>query len=164
MPNTLSVRSRFRWRTLDDEVYLADGSEVDFSAARRLFILIHGYNTSQEDAQRAFGKFRRRVGGSLPRRELWDFHWPDDHPKALLSKLSYPVRVPQAQSTGNRLAVFLARLPNTVSVTLIAHQLAFTSNFAQTFARLLRPEMTSADRTRPSLRLLMSSDRATHGA
>lgn len=123
MANALSVRRQLRDEELAENVYLSDGSRVDFDSAQRLIILVHGYNNSEEAARAAFGKFRRQVGAGVPQRELWEFHWPGDHPIRFISRITYPARVLGSESVGLRLARFLHDHPRFRSVSLVAHSL-----------------------------------------
>lgn len=125
MTNKLSVR-RARW-TIRDDVH--DTGLAEDRDARRLVVLIHGFNVSEEDAHWSFKDLRAGLQSAIPGGErrlgaVWEFHWPGDHPSGALSKATYPARVPVAQMAGARLAKhWLARRTESESVVVIAHSL-----------------------------------------
>jgi hypothetical protein len=85
-------------------------------------LLIHGYNNSQARAHESFEQFRRNLAHSIPRHELWELHWPGDHPKRIVSMTGYFGRVNFMEDLGAKLARFLGAHPAT-AVCLIAHSL-----------------------------------------
>jgi pimeloyl-ACP methyl ester carboxylesterase len=103
--------------------YEADGSLVDLRSASRLVILIHGYQNSEFKARRSFAIFRSNLSGTVPREQVWEFHWPGDHPELFTSLATYPVRVPIATQAGEALARFLANHTYARSVVIVAHSL-----------------------------------------
>jgi pimeloyl-ACP methyl ester carboxylesterase len=126
MPNSLSVRSQVPGMVAG-EVVAVDGSPQDRSAPR-LTILIHGYQNSEERAQQSYEAFEGALDRAGARRPalgaIWHFHWPSDHPRKLVSIITYAVRVPEARSAGRLLAEgFLATLSPHQEVTLVAHSL-----------------------------------------
>ena len=124
MGNEISARPRGGPETVfAPKAYLAAGLQVDLESASRLILLIHGFNNSEQDARRAFATFRRNLGKSVPREQLWEFHWPGDHPEPFISKVTYPVRVPVAMLTGQALKEFLSERHNARSLVIIAHSL-----------------------------------------
>jgi alpha/beta hydrolase family protein DUF900 len=124
MANALSIRPRTPAETpCADEVYQAGGSRLDLASARRLVILIHGFNNSEASARKSFESFRKLVGSTIPRQELWDFHWPGDHPTRLISLATYGIRVGIAPQVGTKLGEFLSARAAVQSVCIVAHSL-----------------------------------------
>ena len=124
MANALSARPRGGVETIIAEsAYQLDGSPLDLQSARRLVLLIHGYNNSEAKASRAFEKFRRNLNNAIPREELWEVHWPGDLPGLFESLATYPVRVPVAMMAGEALERFLATHTSARSVVIVAHSL-----------------------------------------
>lgn len=103
------------------------------SAARELVVLVHGFNNHEGEAARAYQGFRAgqypRAGVMSPALEpgLGDFFWPGDANWAgLLDKvdfLVYPSAVNTAPIAGERLARFLAGLPNLLVLSFVGHSL-----------------------------------------
>jgi Alpha/beta hydrolase of unknown function (DUF900) len=121
--NALSVRPRRLSETpVSNEVYVLDGSVRDLNSARRLVILIHGYNNSETQAGTSFDAFRESLRDAIPRHELWEFHWPGDHPKRLTALLTYPGRAAVAPEVGARLGSFVRKHPSG-SIAIVAHSL-----------------------------------------
>lgn len=125
MSYELSCR-RARSGGFEDRLYISEGDQTH----DRLVILIHGFNNSREDAERAYRKFQRALDKSLPPgwRErlgpIWQYHWPGDHPSGIISAMTYSTRVPVAQQAGPLLArEFIAKLQPDQSVYLVAHSL-----------------------------------------
>src|ERR1700730_15346467 len=101
MANALSVRPRTSAETpTADEVYVASGSENDLKAAQQLVILIHGFHNSQAAAESSFESFRRRVDQTIPAHELWEFHWPGNHPRPWTSRATYGIRLGYSRDVG----------------------------------------------------------------
>ena len=124
MANVISARPRDERDSIVARVaYLEDGSGVDFNSTRRLVVLIHGYNTGDAAAARSFAAFRQRLRGAVPHEQIWEFHWPGDHPNRLVSAASYAVRVQSAERAGAALARFLATRPHLSSLCIVAHSL-----------------------------------------
>lgn len=94
----------------------------------RLLILIHGYQNSEDDAHHAYLRFQERLRGVMPTGglgsigEVWEFHWPGDHPRFFLSVFTYSARVESARVSGIYLADHLKRLPGR-RVHIVAHSL-----------------------------------------
>lgn len=103
-------------------------SEQD-RAAKRLVILIHGYQNSEQKAAASFGDFVAGIATVLEDRldgfgAIWEFHWPGDHPFAPLSVATYGARVGVAVAAGERLARWwLARRQPDQQVVIVAHSL-----------------------------------------
>lgn len=124
MANELSARPRGGKETVvASTAYLAAGLQVDLDSARRLILLIHGYNNSEHDARCSFAGFRRNLAGAVPREQLWEFHWPGDHAEPFISKATYPVRVLSAILTGQALKAFLSQHRHADSLVIVAHSL-----------------------------------------
>ncbi|WP_374049275.1 alpha/beta fold hydrolase [Sinomonas sp. ASV486] len=102
-----------------------------FSATRfkRLVILVHGFNVSDEDATQAYRQHLRALRIAMayrePKRlgEFIGFHWPGDHPDPLLSKLTFAARPPDAIRSGERLVEYLEEIKPQPEVVIIAHSL-----------------------------------------
>ncbi len=94
-----------------------------------LLILIHGYNTTKAEAEDLYKRFQEQLvkllGGGLGRAgEVWEFHWPGDHPSSIISMFSYGARVPVATKSGEHLAHYLANeLKSHQTVNIVAHSL-----------------------------------------
>jgi hypothetical protein len=103
------------------------------SAARELVVLVHGFNNHMGEAAEAYQGFRSRqypwAGVMPPALEpvLGDFFWPGDADwVGLLDKadfLVYPTAVNTAPLAGQRLATYLASMPNLLSVDFVGHSL-----------------------------------------
>lgn len=103
------------------------------SAARELVILVHGFNNHMGEAAEAYQGFRDRqypLAGLVPpalEPSLGDFFWPGDANWAgLLDKvdfLVYPTAVNTAPHAGQRLALYIASLPNLVNLHFVGHSL-----------------------------------------
>lgn len=103
------------------------------SAARELVVLVHGFNNHMGEAAQAYQGFRDRqypwAGVMPPALEpvLGDFFWPGDADwVGLLDKIDflvYPTAVNTAPLAGQRLAKYLASLPNLLNVDFVAHSL-----------------------------------------
>lgn len=101
------------------------------SAARELVILVHGFNNHMGEAAEAYQGFRNRqypLAGLLPpalEPSLGDFFWPGEaNWPGLLDKvdfLVYPAAVNTAPHAGQRLAHYIAGLPNLVTVHFVGH-------------------------------------------
>jgi pimeloyl-ACP methyl ester carboxylesterase len=96
--------------------------------APRLLILIHGFNTTEAEAEERYRKFQDELSGALAGRlglvgEVWEFHWPGNHPIPEMSDLSYGPRVPIATLSGRELADYLAGLGSHQAVNIVAHSL-----------------------------------------
>jgi pimeloyl-ACP methyl ester carboxylesterase len=92
-------------------------------------ILIHGYQNSEEKAERSYLAFEKQLHQiPTPRAamgSIWHFHWPSDHPSKLISIATYSVRVPQAEQSAELLVDELLKDPLKPhqTVSLIAHSL-----------------------------------------
>jgi pimeloyl-ACP methyl ester carboxylesterase len=126
MANKLSVRPNSRVRSRADAVWLEDGSRLDLTA-RRLLILVHGYQNAPDQAQRSYDRFRRNIRAVTGTADhfgvTWGFFWPGDDPNKLISVITYSARVEPASTAGERLAEFLELLDSRQSVRLVGHSL-----------------------------------------
>lgn len=108
MRNRVSVREDWVRDRLAAELDW-EGSLGDH-IADRLVILIHGYQNSAVKAERSYLDFRAAMRDAIaPGRErqlgpYWEFHWPGNHHRGLISLATYSVRVPIALIAGERLA------------------------------------------------------------
>lgn len=102
------------------------------SAARELVVLVHGFNNHMGEGASDYQAFRAHqyplAGFSAPALEgsLADFFWPGDADMGLLDKLdfmAYPQAVHVAPGAGQRLAAFLATLPNLLTLDFVGHSL-----------------------------------------
>lgn len=125
MFSKLSVR-RAGWAIADD---VLDTGLAEDRDARRLVILIHGFNVSEQAARGAFMDMRAGLRAAIPGGlgklgAIWEFHWPGDHPSGWVSKGTYPARVYAARDAGRLLAEdWLAQRTQSEKVILIAHSL-----------------------------------------
>src|SRR4051794_38678028 len=100
---------------LADAVRIERGPDDDLHDAR-LVILIHGYRNSAEVAHERFTAFTKTLttaGWPTPLARFgrfWEFHWTGDHPNTAVGVATYAARVPDARSSGERLAAFLSDL------------------------------------------------------
>lgn len=105
--------------------------ECSFEAreADRIVIMIHGFNTSKDDASAKYRALAREIekrasGGFSALGELVEFHWPGDHPNAAVSLASYGSRVGPAKDAGQKLARrWLRCRRRDQHVVVIAHSL-----------------------------------------
>jgi pimeloyl-ACP methyl ester carboxylesterase len=124
--NELSVRSRTPGVTVAAKVTCVGNHEAD----QRLLILIHGFNNSCDEARTSYERFDRNIHDALRFRyrstvgSLWGFHWPGNHENRTISALTYAVRVPDAQLSGERLADYLAeKTRSDQDIVIVAHSL-----------------------------------------
>ena len=82
---------------------------------RRVVLLVHGYNNTEEAARRSFGQFTKdleQLGSSaralLP--DLGGFYWPGDANLGPISFLSYPFEIEPARKSAQRLAEYVRTL------------------------------------------------------
>jgi pimeloyl-ACP methyl ester carboxylesterase len=110
-------------RVLDNEItfryhggggqarYKPLGSEEVTQIRSRLILLIHGYNTSQDDANAHYARFedflRRSADGWAD--DLCAVHWPGDESSRFASTLAYQSKVRMAELVGAALADFCAK-------------------------------------------------------
>lgn len=104
----------------------------------RLVILVHGFNTSEQDARDSYKKFLTNLG--LPgderigtwahgriSRAFWGFYWPGDHSSRLVSTLNapqiYAERRANARTSGESLAELILRLSDQQEIILVGHSL-----------------------------------------
>lgn len=78
---------------------------------RRLLVLVHGYNNTEEDARQSYRVYAGNLEGApmsdrLP--DLGRFFWPGDSAWGFLSALSYPWEIGDARQSARRLAEFFA--------------------------------------------------------
>jgi esterase/lipase superfamily enzyme len=110
---------------------------------RRLVLLIHGYNNTEDQARKAYRRFSRNTALDAPRvgTEVGEFFWPGDTGRPG-SFLFYASQVPRAVESAQRLAEHLDTLANgqPLSVTFICHSLG----------NRLALETIAALRSRPS--------------
>ena len=102
------------------------------NAARELVVLVHGFNNHMGEAGAAYASFRDHqyplAGVSPPslETEFADFFWPGDADMGLLDKLDftvYPEAVHTSPAAGQRLASYLATLPNLLTIDFVGHSL-----------------------------------------
>jgi hypothetical protein len=103
------------------------------SAARELVVLVHGFNNHMGEAAEAYQGFRDRqypLAGAVPpalESSLGDFFWPGDADWfGWLDKvdfLVYPKAVHTAPQAGQKLARFIASLPNLLVLHFVGHSL-----------------------------------------
>jgi hypothetical protein len=123
----LTVRSGLPGKPVADRVR-ADSAGPG-PTRRRIVILIHGYQNSEDKAGRSFRRFISGIGASLGFRdpgrvgEIWGFHWPGDHRRSLVSVLTYSSRVGDAERSGERLADYICEMRPDQQVVLVAHSL-----------------------------------------
>lgn len=125
--NELTVRSDIPGLTIAEHVKV-NGSEIDHRA-RRIIILIHGFQNSAKKARGYYAAFLRALRIALwveDERSLgsfWGFQWPGNHPVGVISMATYSVRVPEAREAGRLLAEHLSELHSSQEVIMIAHSL-----------------------------------------
>jgi pimeloyl-ACP methyl ester carboxylesterase len=122
------ARRELSVRTADAGGAIRDRVEVRgaLAQARRLIVLVHGYNNTKADARKAYRQFcfntaldRARVGV-----EVCEFYWPGDTGRAG-SFLFYASQVPRAIESGARLADYFedAAKGQPLTVIFICHSL-----------------------------------------
>jgi pimeloyl-ACP methyl ester carboxylesterase len=94
--------------------------------ARRLIVLVHGYNNTKADARKAYRQFCFNTALDTPRVgvEVCEFYWPGDTGRAG-SFLFYASQVPRAIQSAARLADYFeeAAKGQPLTVTFICHSL-----------------------------------------
>jgi pimeloyl-ACP methyl ester carboxylesterase len=124
----LTVRSRTPGQPVADRVKpdLKNGGP---RGENHVFILIHGYQNSEDQARVSYHRFhaslRTALGFHDPKRlgSFWGFHWPGNHRRYLTSVLTYPARVPEALLSAERLAEYITNMEADQEVVLVAHSL-----------------------------------------
>lgn len=93
-------------------------------------ILIHGFNRSWSGAKESYGEFLANTPlESFPVQlgPVFQCYWPGDEPNPVLSVVSYPLQIPKARESGERIAEFLRTRPTTGSkpleLIIICHSL-----------------------------------------
>ena len=124
MPNILTVRK-------DNEIVARRVSDLGIAEERsspRLVILIHGYQTSEEQAEGSYQGFAEKLraatrdgGGSLG--SIWEFHWPGDHPVKPISVATFEAKIANARISGDLLARDWLSDRRGQRVVLVAHSL-----------------------------------------
>src|SRR5690349_6055822 len=116
-------------RTLDSWHEVGPVKPQDFLfTSSRVFILIHGYNNTVDQAKESYETFLGRlkrfgpVGG-----QVIGFHWPGNAPWSLLSFGSYPLELHPAVESGKVLAQFLHTVQGPrgmpIEIILVCHSL-----------------------------------------
>ncbi len=125
MPYVLSVRK-------GNESVGREVKDLGTAHARtspRLVILIHGYNTTEEEAGNAYGKFAELLAaasrrGTAELGSIWELHWPGDHPAGgALSALTFDGKIRAARISGELFARKWLRKRRGQRVILIGHSL-----------------------------------------
>ncbi|MBI2002191.1 MAG: alpha/beta hydrolase [candidate division NC10 bacterium] len=78
---------------------------------RRVLVLVHGYNNTDDEARRSYHVYTQNLEGVLTSDrlpELGRFFWPGDSAWGFLSALSYPWEIGDARQSASRLARFFA--------------------------------------------------------
>jgi hypothetical protein len=96
----------------------------------RLILLVHGYNVSKPSANKSYAKFRERFKRypalGLQIREVY---WPGDVKFPLIGTLLFPLKIPVAIQTGERLEKYLRdrifdfNIDKPIQLVLIGHSL-----------------------------------------
>lgn len=102
-------------------------ADPQLRTARRVTILVHGYNNSERQARRSYRQFLRNTSiGDKPllTGQLCEFYWPGDFDTAF-SALSYPLQVARAHEAAERLRAYLARVSigGALEVSFVCHSL-----------------------------------------
>ena len=101
------------------------------SGRSRALLFVHGYNNSQQDAERAYDTFSGHVFGASATGQttfpMFGFFWPGDTHIKIISTLSYPTRIGPAKKSAERLFQYLqtATGPNggPLELNLVGHSL-----------------------------------------
>jgi pimeloyl-ACP methyl ester carboxylesterase len=125
MTNRIMLRSRV------PGMVVASRAEVGGSPRElrrpRLTLLVHGYRTDEDRAEKGYVAFERRLReagiSNAALGSVWHVHWPADHRRPLVARLSYSARVPVAETAGRRLKDLLATLSTAQEVRLVGHSL-----------------------------------------
>lgn len=101
---------------------------ADAFTGRRLMILVHGFNVTQDEAALSLAGFHRRLSdhsrpGAGQPYAAWAFYWPGDHQVRWLSAATYAARIDTAGWAGERLGKLLTKLRPDQQVVLIGHSL-----------------------------------------
>jgi pimeloyl-ACP methyl ester carboxylesterase len=86
-------------------------------------VLVHGYNTSHEEARESYARFRWWLGYFNVRARILELHWPGDRKWGRLSAFCYPMRIGTAIASGARLADWISSCHAEARFTLVAHSL-----------------------------------------
>jgi pimeloyl-ACP methyl ester carboxylesterase len=96
--------------------------------AQRFVILIHGYQTSAESAERSYRRFSENLraatrdgGASLG--SVLEFHWPGDHPRRPVSVVTFAGKIANARLSGDLLVRTWLRDRRGKHVVLVGHSL-----------------------------------------
>lgn len=124
---------RFRWSARQE----ATGGPVvpvrsvprTMPAVSRVVVLIHGYNNTEDAAQRSYEAFLENASGSAVG-IFWPvaaFYWPGDEPWGAFSSLSYPLEIRSAREAAHELCAFLSTLAGPggtpVELAFVSHSL-----------------------------------------
>ena len=99
---------------------------------RRVVLLIHGYNNTEDAARESYGAFTGDLAqlGTAARALLTDvgkLYWPGDADLGPISFLSYPLEIGPAKQSAERLATYLRTLVGpggtTTEIYLVGHSL-----------------------------------------
>jgi esterase/lipase superfamily enzyme len=105
----------------------ASGSPVN--GRREITILIHGYNNSQDQADKSFDDFANHLAAIAPVTDFgtFGFYWPGDTHLKVISTLSYPAELGPAKDSAQRLFEFLSTLSGPQGtptvIRIVAHSL-----------------------------------------
>jgi hypothetical protein len=117
------------WRQVGQAVVDRDG--LRGSGARHILLFVHGFNNSEGDAAKSYGRFFAVMRDGLRRSRVAPdavayFHWPGD---LTGGATAYPYDVGQAKDSATTLARYLADIPSpggdprSLLVSLIGHSL-----------------------------------------
>ncbi len=122
----LSARTRPAGGPVADSLSV---SPAPMPHARRVTLLVHGYNNTAPEALASYGEFLAHTGleASLAAGQLCEFLWPGDEDWGILRPLAYPFEIPVAREAAQRLYAFLAALQPAggwpLEVRLVCHSL-----------------------------------------
>lgn len=98
-------------------------------SSKRSIILVHGFNTSENDAMQGFASFEKALQRALGFRStavlghLCGVVWPGFHRIKAFSRATYSARISDAGTSGLRLADALNQLGRNHDVVLVGHSL-----------------------------------------
>lgn len=126
-PHHLTVR-----QPLSDDPYhevVGDGRSQFINGLADVVVLIHGYGTREEDAEKSYEGFLDSIDSSvdvLRPTDYFGFHWPGNRTGAVpMDKLTYSSRVPAATASGQDLGRLVMEMKHKRDrrVTIVCHSL-----------------------------------------
>ena len=111
--NELTLRERPRGGSVSDAVH--ELTPPFPQGRRRVVLLVHGYNNTEDAARRSYDKFMDDVGALGPGAgallaDVGRLYWPGDADLGPLSFLSYPFEIAPAKESAEKVATYVRTL------------------------------------------------------